>query len=542
MLLAVNSGGLRAETHLPGFPTPLDRRVRARRPVHPGRALRDDERRHRPRARHPDRLPEPALADADARRRAARRPARRHDRRSGSFQAVVYIAVGLDRRRPLRLRPRSACSCCSPSTPSSRSRSARSALFAALRTGSGEAVQGLFPLFFVFLFISSMAIPRNLMSVTWFRDVATVNPVSYLIEGVRSLIVIGWDGEALALGFAIADRRSPSIAIASRRGRCARGWRARESGSRSRRASPGGAAQLLPQPVAADPVGRSSRCSSSRRSRAGSRGSHTRPASTTRAGLHRVPVRLRDAPVGGVRRRLHRLRDRARLRERLRTAAAARGPAPQRDRARLRDRRARALDRHRVASSPSVAFAVRMKVGGSGVDLSALYVLGIIVNFAATLWAAGVAMRLRTMQAGPDHADAGLPDPLLRAGLRPARAAPGLDPRRRGRQPDDAGPRGRPRLRRRLADPGARRVHRRRVVLGAALLRSGRSAACGTPKRPASARDTPCGDPRPRGGPLPCPAARSGPSRGRSRGRRSRAPCSRSARRRASRLRPRAPA
>ena len=77
-------------------------------------------------------------------------------------------------------------------------------LFAALRTGSGEAVQGLFPAFFVFLFISSMAIPRNLMSVTWFRDVATANPVSYLIEGVRSLIVVGWDGQALALGFGIA--------------------------------------------------------------------------------------------------------------------------------------------------------------------------------------------------------------------------------------------------------------------------------------------------------------------------------------------------
>jgi ABC-2 type transport system permease protein len=77
-------------------------------------------------------------------------------------------------------------------------------MFAAIRTGSGEAVQGLFPVFFVFLFISSMAIPRNLISVTWFRDAATVNPVSYLIEGVRSLIVIGWDGEALALAFAIA--------------------------------------------------------------------------------------------------------------------------------------------------------------------------------------------------------------------------------------------------------------------------------------------------------------------------------------------------
>ena len=76
--------------------------------------------------------------------------------------------------------------------------------FAALRTGSGEAVQSLFPAFFVFLFLSSMNIPRNLISITWFRDFATANPVSYLLECVRSLIIVGWDGEALALGFGIA--------------------------------------------------------------------------------------------------------------------------------------------------------------------------------------------------------------------------------------------------------------------------------------------------------------------------------------------------
>jgi ABC-2 type transport system permease protein len=76
--------------------------------------------------------------------------------------------------------------------------------FAALRTGSGEAVQSLFPAFFVFLFISSMNIPRNLIEQTWFRDLATANPVSYLLECVRSLIITGWDAEALALGFGIA--------------------------------------------------------------------------------------------------------------------------------------------------------------------------------------------------------------------------------------------------------------------------------------------------------------------------------------------------
>ena len=76
--------------------------------------------------------------------------------------------------------------------------------FAALRTGSGEAVQGLFPIFFVFLFISSMNMPRNLIEIGWFRTVATANPVSYLLECVRSLIITGWDPRALALGFAFA--------------------------------------------------------------------------------------------------------------------------------------------------------------------------------------------------------------------------------------------------------------------------------------------------------------------------------------------------
>jgi len=49
----------------------------------------------------------------------------------------------------------------------------------------------------------------------------------------------------------------------------------------------------------------------------------------------------------------------------------------------------------------AIAFAVRMKVSGGAVDLFGLYALGAIVNVTATLWATGVALRLRTMQAGP---------------------------------------------------------------------------------------------------------------------------------------------
>jgi ABC-2 type transport system permease protein len=76
--------------------------------------------------------------------------------------------------------------------------------FLALRTGSGESIQATFPFLFVFLFISSMNTPRNLIAVHWFKIAATINPVSYLIEGVRSLVIIGWDETALLRAFAVA--------------------------------------------------------------------------------------------------------------------------------------------------------------------------------------------------------------------------------------------------------------------------------------------------------------------------------------------------
>jgi len=76
--------------------------------------------------------------------------------------------------------------------------------FVALRAGTGEAVQGFFPLFFVLLFLSSAFFPRNLIEQDWFRTIATYNPVSYMVEGIRSLVITGWDGQALAQAFAIA--------------------------------------------------------------------------------------------------------------------------------------------------------------------------------------------------------------------------------------------------------------------------------------------------------------------------------------------------
>jgi ABC-2 type transport system permease protein len=48
-----------------------------------------------------------------------------------------------------------------------------------------------------------------------------------------------------------------------------------------------------------------------------------------------------------------------------------------------------------------VALATGMRIDGDGVDLFALIVLALLVNFTTAMWAAGVAMRLRTIQAGP---------------------------------------------------------------------------------------------------------------------------------------------
>ena len=81
---------------------------------------------------------------------------------------------------------------------------ASAGIWIALRTGSGEAVQSQFPLLFFLLIISSMNLPRNLIEVSWFRDLATINPVSYMIEAIRSLVIEGWNLQALGLGFAFA--------------------------------------------------------------------------------------------------------------------------------------------------------------------------------------------------------------------------------------------------------------------------------------------------------------------------------------------------
>jgi len=203
LLLAVNSGGLKAETHLPGFPTKSFVAFALAVPFIQG-ALFATMNAGTDLARDVETGFLSRLSLTPLRGAALLAGQLGGVVTLGVIQACFYILVGL----VVGVRPAAGVGGVAVLLVFA----AMIALafgsigaWAALRTGSPEAVQSLFPVFFVFLFISSMNIPRNLIATTWFRYAATANPVSYLLECVRSLIINGWNGEALLLGFAIVS-------------------------------------------------------------------------------------------------------------------------------------------------------------------------------------------------------------------------------------------------------------------------------------------------------------------------------------------------
>jgi len=95
----------------------------------------------------------------------------------------------------------------------------------AVKTGNPAAVQSSFLMFFPFLFLTSSYVPRNQLS-GWLDTVAAFNPVTYILEGLRSLVLEGWEwadiGKAL-LAIAIVGAISFSLCLAGFRGRVKRG-------------------------------------------------------------------------------------------------------------------------------------------------------------------------------------------------------------------------------------------------------------------------------------------------------------------------------
>lgn len=94
----------------------------------------------------------------------------------------------------------------------------------ALKTGNPAAVQSSFLLFFPFLFMTSSYVPRDQLS-GWLGSVAGVNPVTYVLEGLRSLVTQGWDAGSLAkavLAVAVVALVSMALCLATLRGRTRR--------------------------------------------------------------------------------------------------------------------------------------------------------------------------------------------------------------------------------------------------------------------------------------------------------------------------------
>jgi ABC-2 type transport system permease protein len=95
----------------------------------------------------------------------------------------------------------------------------------ALKTGNPAAVNSSFLLFFPFLFMTSSYVPRSQLT-GWLNTIAAWNPVTYVLEGQRSLVTQGWQwdqlGQAL-LAISVVGLVSMSLCFAALRGRTRRG-------------------------------------------------------------------------------------------------------------------------------------------------------------------------------------------------------------------------------------------------------------------------------------------------------------------------------
>ena len=71
----------------------------------------------------------------------------------------------------------------------------------ALRSGNAAATQGASFLFFPLSFLTATFVPVDLLS-GWIKTAAVYNPITYILEAMRTLLNTGWDAEIMARGFA----------------------------------------------------------------------------------------------------------------------------------------------------------------------------------------------------------------------------------------------------------------------------------------------------------------------------------------------------
>jgi len=94
----------------------------------------------------------------------------------------------------------------------------------ALKTGNPAAVNSSFLLFFPFAFLTTSFLPLEALT-GWLATVALYNPVTYVLDGLRSLIYVGWDWQTLGvmlLAIGIILSLSFTMAFLALRGRVTR--------------------------------------------------------------------------------------------------------------------------------------------------------------------------------------------------------------------------------------------------------------------------------------------------------------------------------
>ena len=183
-----------------------------------------------------------------------------------------------------------------------------------------------------------------------------------------------------------------------------------------------------------------------------------RPGLRLPVGLHGVPVRLRLPAVGGLRRRLHRLRHRRRLRDGLRAAAAARRAAARgHHRWATCWRRSARCAGHRRPSSRWRRCSPGMQVDGGGVELVGL----VVARAAGQRRCDAVGRRAwrcasKSLQAGPAMQIPVFLILFLAPVYVPLDLLERLDPHAASLQPADGAPRGGPRVHLRASPRGRR--------------------------------------------------------------------------------------
>ena len=75
-------------------------------------------------------------------------------------------------------------------------------LIIALKTKSAQATQASFVLFFPFIFVTTAFMPKDLLA-GWFQVAVSINPVNYVLEGIRVIVIEGWIWDTILVGLGV---------------------------------------------------------------------------------------------------------------------------------------------------------------------------------------------------------------------------------------------------------------------------------------------------------------------------------------------------